>query len=197
MRRFHSRDPGALPQLSACPRTRPLPELLSPWPATSSVRTGQHTGCGFRSTLRPPAGPECCPCIQSPRGGEEASQTPLAPAPPECSSPRLPGPVSAIHPVFLLAPVVPKIVNPRNHQGADTDANTRGFIYKLELGSKCTRHSRAGAWTPRSPTVMPASLRRLTPHRRKSKKFGLIMNSVLLAHQRTCGRHSNPGAVTG
>ena len=37
--------------------------------------------------------------------------------------------------------VVPKIANPRNHQGADTDANTRGFIYKLELGSKYTRHS--------------------------------------------------------
>ena len=37
--------------------------------------------------------------------------------------------------------VVPKIANPRNHQGADTDANTRGLIYKLELGSKYTRHS--------------------------------------------------------
>ena len=34
--------------------------------------------------------------------------------------------------------VVPKIANPRNHQGADTDANTRGFIYKLQLGSKYT-----------------------------------------------------------
>ena len=43
--------------------------------------------------------------------------------------------------------VVPKIANPRNHQGAHTDANTRGFIYKLELGSKCTRHSGAGTWT--------------------------------------------------
>ena len=42
---------------------------------------------------------------------------------------------------------MPKIVNPRNHQGADTDANTRGFIYKLELGSKYTRHSGAGTWT--------------------------------------------------
>ena len=31
--------------------------------------------------------------------------------------------------------VMPKIVNPRNHQGADNDANTRGLIYKLELGS--------------------------------------------------------------
>ena len=46
-------------------------------------------------------------------------------------------------------PVVPKIANPRNHQGADTDASTRGFIYKLELGSKYTPYSRAGAWTPR------------------------------------------------
>ena len=45
--------------------------------------------------------------------------------------------------------VVPKIANPRNHGGADTDTNTRGFIYKLELGSKCTRHSGAGTWTPR------------------------------------------------
>ncbi|XP_025858782.1 clusterin-associated protein 1 isoform X5 [Vulpes vulpes] len=45
--------------------------------------------------------------------------------------------------------VVPKITYLRNHQGADTDANTRGFIYKLELGPKYTRHSRAGTWTPR------------------------------------------------
>ena len=35
----------------------------------------------------------------------------------------------------------PKIANLRNHQGADTDASTRGFISKLELGSKYTRHS--------------------------------------------------------
>ena len=33
---------------------------------------------------------------------------------------------------------MPKVVNPRNHQGADTDANTRGFIYKLKLESKYT-----------------------------------------------------------
>ena len=54
--------------------------------------------------------------------------------------------------------LVPKIAHRRNHQGADTDANTRVFftnlfvnlfIYKLELGSKCTRHSGAGTWTPR------------------------------------------------
>ena len=45
--------------------------------------------------------------------------------------------------------VVPKIANPRNHQGAHTDANTGGLIYKLELGSKYTRHSGAGTWTPR------------------------------------------------
>ncbi|XP_077717927.1 uncharacterized protein LOC144292091 isoform X3 [Canis aureus] len=45
--------------------------------------------------------------------------------------------------------VVPKIANPRNHQEADTDANTRGLIYTLELGSKYTRHSGAGTWTPR------------------------------------------------
>ena len=31
---------------------------------------------------------------------------------------------------------MPKITYPRNHQGADTNANTREFIYKLELGSK-------------------------------------------------------------
>ena len=43
--------------------------------------------------------------------------------------------------------VVPKIANLRNHRGADTDANTQGFIYKLELGSKYTRHSGAGTWT--------------------------------------------------
>ena len=44
---------------------------------------------------------------------------------------------------------MPKIVNPRNHYGADTDANTQGLISKLELASKYTRHSRAGTWTPR------------------------------------------------
>ena len=45
--------------------------------------------------------------------------------------------------------VVPKIANPRNHQGADTDAITRGIIYKLKPGSKYTQRSRAGTWTPR------------------------------------------------
>ena len=45
--------------------------------------------------------------------------------------------------------LVPKIANTRNHQGADTDANTRGFIYKLQHGSKYTRHCGAGTWTPR------------------------------------------------
>ena len=40
-----------------------------------------------------------------------------------------------------------KIENLRNHQGADTDASARGFICKLELGSKYTRHSGAGTWT--------------------------------------------------
>ena len=48
---------------------------------------------------------------------------------------------------------MPKIANPRNHQGADTYASTRGFIYKLELGSKYTPHSRAGAWTLRWVTA--------------------------------------------
>ncbi|XP_048962685.1 uncharacterized protein LOC118353533 isoform X17 [Canis lupus dingo] len=47
--------------------------------------------------------------------------------------------------------VLPKIANPRNHREADTNANTRGFIYKLELVSKYTRHSGAGTWTPRTP----------------------------------------------
>ena len=51
--------------------------------------------------------------------------------------------------VFLSQTVVPKIANPRNHRDADTDANTRGFIYKLELVSMYTRHSGAGTWTPR------------------------------------------------
>ena len=50
---------------------------------------------------------------------------------------------------FLSQTVVPKIANRRNHQEADTDANTRGFIYKLELVSMYTRHSGAGTWTPR------------------------------------------------
>ena len=66
----------------------------------------------------------------------------------------------------------------------------------------CFEDAALNTWLPvdgslRSPTVMPASLRRLTPHRGKSKKFGLIMNSVLLAHQRTCGGHSNRGRSQG
>ena len=49
--------------------------------------------------------------------------------------------------------VVPKIANPRNHQGADTDASTWGFISKLELGPKCTQHRGAGTWTPKWVTA--------------------------------------------
>lgn len=45
--------------------------------------------------------------------------------------------------------VMPLISNLRDHQGADTEANAGGFICKLELGPKYTRHSRAGTWTPR------------------------------------------------
>ena len=37
--------------------------------------------------------------------------------------------------------VMPLISNPRDHQEADTDANTRGCICKLKLGPKYTRHS--------------------------------------------------------
>ena len=48
---------------------------------------------------------------------------------------------------------MPKIANPRNHQGADTDARTRGFICKLKLGSKYTQHSGAGTWTPKWVTA--------------------------------------------
>ena len=51
--------------------------------------------------------------------------------------------------VFLSQIVVPKIANPRNRREAYTDANTRGFIQKLELVSKYTRQSRAGTWTLR------------------------------------------------
>ena len=43
---------------------------------------------------------------------------------------------------------VPKIANRRNHQGADTDANTRGFITSSSLGP-----SGAGTWTPRWVSV--------------------------------------------
>ena len=50
---------------------------------------------------------------------------------------------------FLSQTVVPKIANLRNHREANTNANTRGFIYKLELVSKYTRQSGAGTWTPR------------------------------------------------
>ena len=51
--------------------------------------------------------------------------------------------------VFLSQSVVPKIANPRNHGEADTDSNTRAFIYKLELVSKYTQQSGAGTWIPR------------------------------------------------
>ena len=51
--------------------------------------------------------------------------------------------------LFLSQTVVPKIANMRNHREVDTNANTRGLIYKIELVSKYTRHSRAGTWTPR------------------------------------------------
>ena len=51
--------------------------------------------------------------------------------------------------VFLSQTVVPKIANPRNLREADTDANTLGFISHLELVSKYTRQSGAGAWTLR------------------------------------------------
>ena len=49
--------------------------------------------------------------------------------------------------------VVPKIANPRNHRGANTDATAREFICKFELGSKCARHSGAGTWTPKWVTA--------------------------------------------
>ena len=49
--------------------------------------------------------------------------------------------------LFLSQTVVPKIANMRNHQEADSDANTRGIIYKLDLVSKYTRHCRSGTWT--------------------------------------------------
>ncbi|XP_072621724.1 retroelement silencing factor 1 isoform X4 [Vulpes vulpes] len=45
---------------------------------------------------------------------------------------------------FYILSVVPKMANLRNHQGAITDASTREFISKLELESKCTRHSGTG-----------------------------------------------------
>ena len=51
--------------------------------------------------------------------------------------------------VFLSQTVVPKIANLRNLREANTDANTRGFIYKLELVSKYTQQSGAGTWTLR------------------------------------------------
>ena len=49
--------------------------------------------------------------------------------------------------LFLSQTVVPMIVNMRNHQEADSDANTRGIIYKLDLVSKYTQHCRSGTWT--------------------------------------------------
>ena len=46
--------------------------------------------------------------------------------------------------VFLSQTVVPKIVNLKNHGEAHTEANTRGFIYKLELVSKYTDNAEQG-----------------------------------------------------
>lgn len=51
--------------------------------------------------------------------------------------------------VFLSQTVVPKIANLRKHGEAHNDANTWGFIYKLELLSKYAWHRGAGTWTPR------------------------------------------------
>ena len=51
--------------------------------------------------------------------------------------------------LFLSQTVVPKIANPRTLREANSDANTRGFIYHLELVSKYTRQSGAGTWTLR------------------------------------------------
>ena len=48
---------------------------------------------------------------------------------------------------------MPNIANPRNPQGADTDASARGFISKLELGSQYTQHSGAGTLTPKCVTA--------------------------------------------
>ena len=45
---------------------------------------------------------------------------------------------------FLSQTVVPKIANPKNHGEAHTEANTRGFIYKLELVSKYTDNAEQG-----------------------------------------------------
>ena len=39
---------------------------------------------------------------------------------------------------------MPKIMNPRNHYRADTDANTQGLISKLELASKYTDTAEQG-----------------------------------------------------
>ena len=39
---------------------------------------------------------------------------------------------------------MPKIANPGNDQGANRHAGARGFIYKLQLGSKYTRHREQG-----------------------------------------------------
>ena len=46
--------------------------------------------------------------------------------------------------LFLSQTVVPKIANPRNLREANSDANTRGFIYHLELVSKCTQQVEHG-----------------------------------------------------
>ena len=51
--------------------------------------------------------------------------------------------------VFLSQTVVPKIANLRNHQEADSDANTCEVIYKLDLVSKYTQHFGAGTWAQR------------------------------------------------
>ena len=57
----------------------------------------------------------------------------------------VPNPINIVFPyTYVYTYCCAKIANPRNHQGADTDANTRGFIYKLKLGPKYTDPAEQG-----------------------------------------------------
>ena len=114
-------------------------------------------GWGGLQRLWPPAGgavvlPEIG-AVWSDLGGDTGSSgsgakhpTPQSASPPQKSPKRisqnpaftLPASEMLLVLFFLSQTVVPKIANPKNHGEAHTEANTRGFIYKLELVSKYT-----------------------------------------------------------
>ena len=95
-------------------------------------------GCGAEHSTPQSAG--------LPQKGTQAPGSPLLLSEPCFHSARIRAPFGF---VFLSQTVVTKIANLRNHQEADSDANTCEIIYKLDLVSKYTQHSGAETWSPR------------------------------------------------